>query len=255
MVSPLAQAPAVDADAGADSLAEAVHAERRRLEGLPASVLVTKLLQSTQKADKAAAMLTAAQRKNKNLRKQLANAQKSKEMAVAARKSAEEKNMFELRKLGKQKCGRADRWSLQSRFSIGLRSCLSTVSAGDFGMLSMVDISRQTVLRAQCMTGASIIALMKSFCCEGLSLALDAGQSSNEWSLFAVGFRSDATNGSIWHRQKLHVCEASAMFLSDPEQLKLGNFEEAMSRRSCVSLGFIFMESDTYTLYPLNLSI
>ena len=163
MVSPLAQAPAVDADAGADSLAEAVHAERRRLEGLPASVLVTKLLQSTQKADKAAAMLTAAQRKNKNLRKQLANAQKSKEMAVAARKSAEEKNMFELRKLGKQKCGRADRWSLQSRFSIGLRSCLSTVSAGDFGMLSMVDISRQTVLRAQCMTGASIIALMKSF--------------------------------------------------------------------------------------------
>ena len=95
----------------------------------------------------------------------------------------------------------------------------------------------------------------EEFCCEGLSLALDAGQSSNEWSLFAVGFRSDATNGSIWHRQKLHVCEASAMFLSDPEQLKLGNFEEAMSRRSCVSLGFIFMESDTYTLYPLNLSI
>ena len=70
---------------------------------LPKSVLVTKLLQSETRGNKTAAMLTDAHRKNKNLRKQLVTAKRSKDVAVAARKSAEEKNLFELQKTRKEK--------------------------------------------------------------------------------------------------------------------------------------------------------
>ena len=160
----------------------------------------------------------------------------------------DEHELFQMKKLGRQKEGRAGRWSLQSRFSMGLRCCLSTISACDFGLISMIDVSRQTVLRAECITGAGIIWLMRSFCMEALGLALEAGAHEGEFSLFGVGYRSDAINSNIWHRKKLHVVEATAMFLSHPDKLKSGDFGAAMSSRSCVCLRHDRQISPTVTV-------
>ena len=218
-----------------------VRAEMQRLEQLPAPVLARQLMQSKTNVSRKSVRVNQLERKVRNLQKQLATS-KSREMKMqdALKLAVEEKNAFELQKLGKQREGRAGRWSLQSRFSMGLRCCLSTIAASDFSMISMVDVSRQTVLRAECITGASIISLMQSFCREGLSLALECGaEQADKFSLFGVGYRSDATNTNIWHRKKLHVCEATVMFLNDPQRLLEGDFLGAMSQRSCVFLGWL----------------
>ena len=56
-----------------------------------------------------------------------------------------------------------------------------------------------------------------------------------------VGYRSDATNTNIWHRKKLHVCEATVTYLTDVKKLQEGSFDAAMSSRSCVLFGCSFM--------------
>ena len=232
----VAEIPAIDPH---DQRRREVQAERQELEQLSAPVLAGQLIQSRNSNVKKTARVYVLERKVRNLQRQLATSRQKQAKTQALLKLAEdEKNLFELGKLGKQKPGRSGRWSLQSRFSMGLRCCLTTIAASDFGLLSMVDVSKQTVLRAECMTGASIIALMQSFCAEGLSLALECGsEKTDDWALFGVGYRSDATNSNIWHRKKLHVLEATVLFLSDSSKLKAGDFPGSMSKRSCVSFG------------------
>ena len=179
---------------------EAYETQRAEFEQLGVPVLVNKLMLAYSGKEKAERRNQQLQAKVKNLTKKLATAKRQAQSSrELARKTAEDKNMFELQKLGKKREGRAGRWSMQSKFSMGLRCCLSTIAACDFGMMNMVDVSKQTVLRAVCMTGAAIITLMQSFCKEGLGLALEASSSSsNDWALFGAGFRSDATNTNIW---------------------------------------------------------
>ena len=221
-------------------LREAAAAERAQLAQLDVPALVTKLMQATTSSEKKNARIQQLQAKVRNLNKKLANAKKKEQASKAlALKAQEDINVFEMEKLGKKKEGRAGRWSLQSKLSMGFRCCLSTVAACDFGLISMVDISKQTVLRAERITGAAAATLMQPFAKEGLGLALAASEAGNggsggDWSLFGVGFRSDATNASVWRRKKLHVLEGRVMYVSDAEQLRLGDFESAMSSRTCV---------------------
>ena len=219
---------------------EAAVAERAQLAQLDVPVLVTRLLQATTSSEKKEARIQQLKAKVRNLNKKLANAKRKEEASKAlALKAKHDINVFEMEKLGKKKEGRAGRWSLQSKLSMGFRCCLSTVAACDFGLISMVDISKQTVLRAERITGAAVVTLMQSFSKEGLGLALAASEAGNggsggDWSLFGIGFRSDATNASVWRRKKLHVLEGRVMYVSDAEQLRLGDFEAAMSSRTCV---------------------
>ena len=216
---------------------EAVRQEEEALRQLPVNALVRKVLQHQTTARNKDKRILVLQNKVRNLNRQLQTsrrqaAAKSEELQIFQ----ESQNVFALEKLGRQHAGRAGRWSLRSRFSMGLRCSLCTVAAADFSMLVMEDVSKQTVLRAECMSGAAIIHLMRSFCSEGLGVALESAQSPDEWSVFGVGYRSDATNTNIWRRKKLHVLEARVLFLSSPQKLKEGDFSAAMSTRSCVFL-------------------
>ena len=180
-------------------------------------------------------------RSNKQLKRKLARADAGKARAVQKLQTSSQPNEFAIQKLGKQRTGRAARFSLRSKFSVGLRRSLTNIAASDFGIINMVDLSRQSVLRYELLTGAGIIRLMQIFVAEGLGLALEAASSApaatdDSWSLFGVGFRCDATNAAIWRRQKLHVLEADVLYVSDFEKLRKGDFAAAVVCRHCVRL-------------------
>ena len=208
---------------------------------LSPNVLAARLCSNQIKNQRNELRTHALQNKVRCLKRQLAPAKAQGERKVALLKEKYEKeNVFKLQKLGKKREGKGGRWSLQSKFSMGIRTCLSTIAAADFSVMSMVDLSKQTVLRAQCVSGAAVISVFRSFCAEGLALCLKENEPAGEadvarFQVFGVGFRSDGTNTNIWHRKKLHVCEADVMYLTDVGKLQEGNFAEAMSARHCVS--------------------
>ena len=169
----------------------------------------------------------------------LAKEEKKQSLALAIKNTVDD--AFTIRKLGKQKDGRGGRFSLQSMFSIGLRKSLTHVAAADFGVLSMTDISQQTVIRCEHRAAAALLHSFQCYVAEGVKMSTkepgtppDAGTGFN---LFAVGYRSDATNSSIWRRKKLHVLEAAVSFICDDGALKAGNFAAGMTYRRCVLLG------------------
>ena len=108
--------------------------------------------------------------------------------------------------------------------ALGIRRHLSHIAAADFGAVLLRDISGSTVLRAEVKTGAAVTASMRDFTNISLTALQDVGSgvvlSSPEidladisyddksWHLLFISIRADATNSSIWRREKLHVAEA-----------------------------------------------
>jgi len=101
---------------------------------------------------------------------------KVKQLEKNALVEATKADPFQVRKKGKQRSGRGSRWTHASWFSIGLRKGLSQISASDFGLTAMMDISGQTVLRNECRTGAGIIFLFQNFVGEALEFAASLGK-------------------------------------------------------------------------------
>ena len=229
----------------------AASAERDELAALGVPVLVNKLQAAQNTIVKRNQRIKQLQSRMKNLSKKLTAQTKKAERANALMlQQKADANVFELEKVGKGKDGRSGRWSLQSKLSMGFRCCLSTIAACDFGLVSMVDVSKQTVLRAERITGAALLSSMRAFCAEGLGMALSCSSNSStssEWSIFGVGFRSDATNTNIWRRKKLHVVEARAMYVADEQKLQAGDFQAAMASRSCVFLDASFSASNCHS--------
>lgn len=142
---------------------------------------------------------------------------------------------FTLRKRGKGVDGRGGRLSLNNIFSIGLRRSCTSIAAADFAIVSMVEVSAQTVLRCELRTAAAICQSMRLF----VSFALDScfeQHRTGQWSLMAIGIRADATNSSVWRRSKLHVVEATVMYISNFKALSAGDFAGSISSRRCVQL-------------------
>ena len=155
-------------------------------------------------------------------------------------KMKKDEDIFALSKKGKQKDGRGGRLSTQAMFSIGVRRCMTSIAAADFGIIAMFDVSGQTVIRCEQRAAAGLVHLMQSHVAEGLGMALQCSQEdSDAWSLMAVAYRADATNSSVWRRSKLHVLEASVLFVSDPDAMKTGDFNSAVSYRRCVFPGSV----------------
>ena len=248
--NPVLPLPAPPHDGGSGAARSPAN-DPAQLALLPSKVLAVKLCRTQLELSKRNIRIRFLENKVRNVSRQLATAKSKSQKSLSLLKEAREQhNCFELTKLGKQKEGRAGRWSLQSRFSMGIRSCLCTIAAADFSVVSMHDISKQTVLRAQCLTGAAVVSLFRSFCAEGLAIFLKENDADLEvqlqtdacnFNLFGVGYRSDATNTNIWHRKKLHVCEATVTYLTDVKKLQEGSFDAAMSSRSCVLFGCSFM--------------
>ena len=223
-----------DCQDGAQASADAK--EIARLEKCSRQDLVTENIQLRRQVSFKEKKLSEVRKHTKKLQRKLA-AEKGKRAKAVAKASqqiakAHGEREFEVRKLGKQKPGRGGRFSLQSKFSIGLRRSLTQIAAADFGIVALCDVSKQTVLRSECMTGAGVVKLMQVFVAEGLGRALDAR--SDNWQLFGTGFRSDATNSNIYRRKKLHVLEADVLFLAHYDKLREGDFDGAIKCRHCV---------------------
>lgn len=183
-------------------------------------------------------------------------ARKSQQLVLQSKEQVARQKLeaFTISKLGRQKEGRGGRLSMSSMFSIGIRRCCTNISALDFGVVAMLDVSSQTVMRCEHKTASSILYSMASFVSEGLDDAfreyklykacLDSGDASaanNHWSLMCIGVRTDATNSSIWRRKKLQVLESTVMYLTDD-----GIAHPA--RRRCVPIGD---NKDKFTLVCL----
>lgn len=147
-------------------------------------------------------------------------------------------NSFEIVKAGKMKDGRAGRLTLPSMFAVGIRRSLANVAAADFGLINCLDISGQTVGRCEEKASGAVNILMKDFIGEILHQArtVFVDEESDSWTAAAFGMRSDGTNSRIWRRQKLHVLEASASYVSDFSALAANDLSSAISRRRCVTL-------------------
>ena len=127
---------------------------------------------------------------------------------------------------------------------------MTSIAAADFGIIAMFDVSGQTVIRCEQRAAAGIVHLMQSHVAKGLGMALQCSQGdSDAWSLMAVAYRADATNSSVWRRSKLHVLEASVLFVSDPDALKTGDFNSAVSYRRCVFPGFRLILLDNFCTF------
>ncbi|CAE7248261.1 unnamed protein product [Symbiodinium sp. CCMP2456] len=119
------------------------------------------------------------------------------------------------------------RLTAQATLALGIRRNIAHVAAADFGALLMQDLSGSTVLRAEVRTGAALVASMRDHVSTAMSLlressefdaGIDVGADgenlrdiayvAGRWHLLFISVRADATNSSIWRREKLHVTEA-----------------------------------------------
>lgn len=160
-------------------------------------------------------------------------------------KSAENQE-FQVVRLGKGRSGRGARFSRESMFSMALRRNVSNISAGDFVLVVLEDVSGQPITRFESMCGSALIAAMQAFMVDLYdycfsNLPAQVAQShipimEAEWKLACVSFTSDATNSNIWQRRKLMVTEASAAYIADHDLWKCGDFYGAVYKKQCVSL-------------------
>ena len=112
------------------------------------------------KQQQMAALIKSLKRKNLQLEKENKKLKESRE------------EEFAIQKLGKQKEGKASRYSRSSWFGVALRKCMTNVAACDFGLAAMSDISGSTVLRSEVRTAAGLLHTFHSFMAEALSFAV-----------------------------------------------------------------------------------
>ena len=111
------------------------------------------------------------------------------------------------------------RLTAESVLSVGLRRNFSNIAACDFGSTILFPLSHQTVTRCEVRTSSALKGSLSSFVLEGLrecyelhDACKDLVAPTRSYSLMTIALRSDATNSSIWRRQKLHLCEVTAGF-------------------------------------------
>ena len=136
--------------------------------------------------------------------------------------------------------------------AVGLRRNFSNIAAGDFGAVILRDISANTVIRSEIKCAASIAMDMRWFSSqaisslrlEGLEFVPDvSGHNMSSchlpWSLMLICIRSDATNSSIWRREKLSLLEAEVGIVKTPipslDKYTTGDLSW-LSRRRCLYL-------------------
>ena len=173
--------------------------------------------------------------RNSGRKKDRALTKASNKLAVASMNPEGVDESFTLRKRGKGVDGRGGRLSMNSIFSIGLRRSCTSIAAADFAIVSMVEVSAQTVLRCELRTAACICQSMRLFVSSALDKCFEHYR-AGRWSLVAIGVRADATNSSVWRRSKLHVVEATVMYISNFKALSDGDFAGSISSRRCVYL-------------------
>ena len=200
------------------------------------------LEQLTQKHAASQRQVRALKRANKIQESQLAKKQRLLDEAL----SSSNLQIVTAGKSGK-------RVTLQSTYAIGVRRNLSNISASDFGATVLHDMSRMRVTRAEVRTAAAILCRMKhavssivhtaatgdvpaapaSSAMEGMCDPAAIGK--GEWQLSVVSIRCDATNSSIWRREKLHVLDLDVGWVDNTDAVRRFDAQSALKCVRCLS--------------------
>lgn len=93
--------------------------------------------------------------------------------------------------------------------ALAIRRNVGNASAQDLGLIIMTDVSKQTVLRSECRTGAAFLANTRLFFEEWNHE--DGNRDMDSCSFFFLQYREDATNASK-HRQKMTALDIHASY-------------------------------------------
>ena len=146
------------------------------------------------------------------------------------------------------------RLTAKATLALGIRRNIAHVAAADFGALLMQDISGSTVLRAEVRTGAALVASMRDHVSTAMSLLRESRESdagiddvgadganlsdiaynADRWHLLFISVRADATNSSIWRREKLHVTEAEIGLVKSSVKDFPTSSDEFLNVRRCL---------------------
>ena len=193
--------------------------------GMPHGMCVMVAGRASQALSKEAAKYKEATRQMKALKRANQLQQQTIQKKQRLLDEARSKSSLEIVTLGKSGC----RITKQSMFAVGIRRNLSNIAAADFGATVLQAISHQRVCRCEVRTGAAILARMRHQCSR--AKAAD----STPWALTVVSFRCDATNSSIWRREKLHVLDVDLAWVKDHEAAKAFNARGAFECHRCLS--------------------
>ena len=152
----------IDDDAASDVASNASASTQNQTQEL-LSVCTQQRRQLTfkdKKQKQMATLIRSLKRKNLQLEKENKKLKESRE------------EEFAIQKLGKQKEGKASRYSRSSWFAVALRKCMTNVAACDFGLAAMSDISGSTVLRSEVRAAAGLLHTFHSFMAEALSFVV-----------------------------------------------------------------------------------
>ena len=103
--------------------------------------------------------------------------------------------------------------TLRGTMALAIRRNLSTVSCADIGSVILSDVSRWSVARAEVRAAAALTASAKYFFAEAERRYFAPPPQTGSFPLIVHGFRSDATNSSIWQRRKLTSLELESSTL------------------------------------------
>lgn len=121
------------------------------------------------------------------------------------------------------------RLTSESTLALGIRRCFSHIAAADFGATVLFAVSQQTVCRSEVRAASASKSAFQFFVAQcmdqarSIATAHHSDHDSSQqkpWSLMGVSVRADATNSSIWRRQKLHVTEVAVGYTdsdADPD--------------------------------------
>ena len=196
------------------------------------------LQQSLLKCQEQAKQIRALKRVNQRQENVIKKKQKVLEEETAKRSN------LEIVPIGKT----GTRMSVQSAFAIGVRRNLSNIAAADFGATILTDVSQQRVTRSELKTAAALLCRMKSVCSsvvftgdhvedeahDLLGLHEVHPNMEQEWLLSVVSTRCDATNSSIWKREKLHVLDVDFAWVEDFAAVRKFDADKAIRCRRCL---------------------
>ena len=123
--------------------------------------------------------------------------------------------------------------------AVGLRRNMSNTAASDLGPLVLTDISKQSVLKAEVLTGAALMGYAQDWHkanemglkrvrvgridAEALVVAHpDPPEKDPEFQVAFHYIAGDATNSRVWRGSKVHTCEVWSGYLHDPAVLRDG---------------------------------
>lgn len=120
--------------------------------------------------------------------------------------------MFEIKRRSQL---RGSQLTTQAFFAIALRRNLTNVSSVDFGRVVMDDVQRWAVTRGEILAAAALTGSAWRFYKDMLEFWQKQRLAASSCQIAIHAIQSDATNSSIWRRQKLHTTRACSAYSLD----------------------------------------